>query len=194
MDEIELYYHPELQRTFIYDLLQYIKKIDFQNRYFDCIPNINIIFITHSPFILSDIPKQNILFLDMDETTQKSQPQIYEEDNTFASNIHEMLTKGFFMQSTKGEFALTKIKEFLGFYQKVFEAKQNNLNALKEEYIIKNASFKKIINLIGEDQIRIILYNHIEFIEIKLKVAETIESEIERLKERIKSLENKKQQ
>ena len=36
--------------------------------------------------------------------------------------------------------------------------------------------------------------NHIEFIEIKLKVAETIESEIERLTERIKSLENKKQQ
>ena len=30
--------------------------------------------------------------------------------------------------------------------------------------------------------------------QLKLKVAETIESEIERLKERIKSLENKKQQ
>lgn len=95
LDEIELYYHPELQRTFIYDLIEFIKKIDFKDRYFDCIPSINIIFITHSPFILSDIPKQNILFLEIDENEQ-SQPQDYKEYNTFAGNIHEMLTNGFF--------------------------------------------------------------------------------------------------
>ncbi|SHG81138.1 hypothetical protein SAMN05443633_1262 [Chryseobacterium arachidis] len=94
------------------------------------------------------------------------------------------------MQSTKGEFVLSKIKEFLNFYQKVFEAKENSLESFKEEYIVKEANLKKIINLIGEDQIRTILNNHIEFIEKKLKV-ESIESEIERLKKRIKLLENK---
>jgi len=191
LDEIELYYHPELQRTFISDLIEYILKIDFKDRYRNCIPNINIIFITHSPFILSDIPKQNILFLDIDQSSQKSKPQIYEEDNTFASNIHEMLTKGFFMQSTKGEFALTKIKEFLNFYQKVYDNKDYDLKALKIAYINRNETFKKIINLIGEDQIRNILHNHIDFIEKKLDIPESVQSEIERLKEKIKLLEKK---
>lgn len=183
-EEIELYFHPEFQRVYINRILDGIKNLNLKNA------NINLLFITHSPFILSDIPKQNVLFLDIDITNQKSTPQLYEEDNTFASNIHEMLTNGFFMQSTKGEFVLSKIKEFLNFYQKVFDAKENSLESFKEEYIVKEANFKKLINLIGEDQIRTILNNHIEFIEKKLKV-ESIESEIERLKERIKLLENK---
>ncbi|MFC3158699.1 hypothetical protein [Chryseobacterium arachidis] len=179
-----MYFHPEFQRVYINRILDGIKNLNLKNA------NINLLFITHSPFILSDIPKQNVLFLDIDITNQKSTPQLYEEDNTFASNIHEMLTNGFFMQSTKGEFVLSKIKEFLNFYQKVFEAKENSLESFKEEYIVKEANLKKIINLIGEDQIRTILNNHIEFIEKKLKV-ESIESEIERLKKRIKLLENK---
>ncbi|MDC8103439.1 hypothetical protein MTQ00_02705 [Chryseobacterium sp. B21-037] len=109
LDEIELYYHPELQRTFIKDLLDYIRKIDFEDRYFDCIPNINIVFITHSPFILSDISKENILFLTLDKSKKAISKQ--EAKQTFAANTHEMLTSGFFMEHTKGNFALNKIKK-----------------------------------------------------------------------------------
>ena len=160
LDEIELYYHPELQRTFIYDLIEYIKKIDFKNRYRDCIPNINIIFITHSPFILSDIPKNNILFLDIDKESQKSKPQLYDEANTFAGNIHEMLTNGFFLESTKGKFALSKINEFLDFYKK-----KEILN--KNDFLKRREYFKKIILLVGEDYIRKILQNQFEELDKK---------------------------
>ncbi|MET3537657.1 ATP-binding protein [Chryseobacterium limigenitum] len=181
LDEIELYYHPELQRTFIYDLLEYIKKIDFENRYFDCIPNINIIFITHSPFILSDIPKQNILFLDINKTTQKSQPQIYEEDNTFAGNIHEMLTNGFFLESTKGEFAISKINEFLAFYKRKEELS-------KVDFFNQREYFKRIILSIGEEYIRNILQNQFEELDKKFNPKYLIEKHQE-LKNQLDKIE-----
>ncbi|SKC06813.1 AAA domain-containing protein, putative AbiEii toxin, Type IV TA system [Soonwooa buanensis] len=177
LDEIELYYHPELQRTFIKDLLDYIRKIDFENRYFDCIPNINIMFITHSPFILSDIPKQNILFLDIDRETKKSAPQIYEEDNTFGANIHEMLTKGFFLESTKGKVAISKINEFLEFYKK-----KNELTASK--FLTRREYFKNIIKLIGEDYIRNILQNQFDELDEKFNSKYLIEKR-EELKKQI---------
>lgn len=56
-DEIELYFHPEFQRKLVNYLLEQIKNINLS------LKGINILFITHSPFILSDIPKQNVLFL-----------------------------------------------------------------------------------------------------------------------------------
>ena len=155
LDEIELYYHPELQRTFIFDLIEYIRKIDFENRYADCIPNVNIIFITHSPFILSDIPKQNILFLDIDKKTNKSQPQIYDQNNTFAGNIHEMLTNGFFLESTKGKFAISKINEFLDFYKK-------KEDLIESDFLNQREYFKSIIQMVGEDYIRKILQNQFD--------------------------------
>jgi hypothetical protein len=54
LDEIELYYHPEWQRTYINDMLDAIGKINFTNIAF--IKGLNIVFLTHSPYILSDIP------------------------------------------------------------------------------------------------------------------------------------------
>ena len=54
-DEIELYFHPEFQRIFISDLLKTLKKLRLEN-----IKEMNFIFSTHSPFILSDIPSNNV--------------------------------------------------------------------------------------------------------------------------------------
>ncbi|MGB3962666.1 MAG: hypothetical protein WBK95_10560, partial [Sulfurimonas sp.] len=59
LDEIELYFHPELQRQYLKHLRHAISKADTNK-----ILAINILFVTHSPFILSDIPDTKILFLD----------------------------------------------------------------------------------------------------------------------------------
>lgn len=50
-DEVELYFHPELQRSFMGLLLQALQNAHFKNLH-----GINIILATHSPFLLSDIP------------------------------------------------------------------------------------------------------------------------------------------
>lgn len=61
-DEIELYFHPEYQRRFVFELLERLDSLK-KGTHIPKIKGINILFCTHSPFILSDIPKQNVLFL-----------------------------------------------------------------------------------------------------------------------------------
>lgn len=99
MEEIELYYHPEYQRQYFYQLLDVIKRSKLKN-----IHNINLVFVTHSPFILSDIPKCNVLFL------KDGVPDDEMQENTFGANIHSMLKHGFFIPNLPiGEFAYVKI-------------------------------------------------------------------------------------
>lgn len=99
-DEIELYFHPEYQRRFIERLIKGIESMHFHQ-----IDSINILFATHSPFILSDIPKSKILFLD---NGRIANDKITEE--TFASNIHTLLRQAFFLDGgTMGEFAKEKV-------------------------------------------------------------------------------------
>lgn len=98
-EEIELYFHPEWQRTLIFDLMRSIRNANIQN-----IVSVNMIFVTHSPYILSDIPKSNVLFL-------KDGMPVYEmQENTFGANINSLLKNGFFLPSLPmGEFAYRKI-------------------------------------------------------------------------------------
>ncbi|WP_312390219.1 hypothetical protein [Chryseobacterium sp.] len=132
-DEIELYAHPEFQRKYLNDLLKALNSdsIHLENK------NINIIFITHSPFILSDIPKQNVLFID------NGNPEDFKEINTFGANITDLLAEGFFFAEEEdgkkilmGDFAKNKINEVI--------------NIIKEKNGEKKELAKRIIELIGE--------------------------------------------
>ena len=51
--------HPEYQRQFIFSLINAINNCNFQN-----IQQIHILIATHSPYMLSDVPAQNILMLE----------------------------------------------------------------------------------------------------------------------------------
>ena len=85
-DEIELYFHPEMQRTFIANLIDGISQLSLKN-----IRSIQIMLVTHSPFILSDIPKINVLFLKSD-----GHASAQEDMKTFGANIHHILKNSFF--------------------------------------------------------------------------------------------------
>lgn len=61
-DEVELYYHPQYQKETVSSLLNLIRISNFKY-----IKNINIVFLTHSPFILSDIPIQSTALLTIDK-------------------------------------------------------------------------------------------------------------------------------
>jgi hypothetical protein len=101
-EEIELYFHPELQRRFIKYLRDGIQQLKLKT-----IKGINMIFVTHSPFILSDIPTENILFLQIED---KQAVQVKNNKKTFGANIHNLLSDGFFMhKGLCGAFAQEKI-------------------------------------------------------------------------------------
>lgn len=100
LDEVEVCFHPEYQRTFIYNLLNIIERLHL-NTY--C--GFNIIITTHSPFLLSDIPQSNVLYLENGEVVDKSKMQ-----NPFAANVNDILYQSFFLSNGfMGEFAKQKI-------------------------------------------------------------------------------------
>lgn len=103
-DELELYFHPKYQTMLVEMLLNAIKSLDLK-KYFK---GINVIFATHSPFILSDIPTQNILGLDDGKPTQ-----LKDIENTFCANVYDILASGFFMDKFVGDFAERKFEELV---------------------------------------------------------------------------------
>ena len=101
LEEIELYYHPDYQRKLIWQLLNQIGRAVIPE-----IESINILFVTHSPFILSDIPKSQVLFLG------EGMPKNTMQENTFGANIHSLLKNGFFLPNLPmGGFAYEKIND-----------------------------------------------------------------------------------
>ena len=101
LEEVELYFHPEYQRQYVYRMMRWIEQVKLDN-----IKAINIIMLTHSPFVLTDIPKNNVLFL------QKGEPVHVMQENTFGANIHALLQNGFFLAGVPmGEFAKKKISK-----------------------------------------------------------------------------------
>lgn len=109
LDEVELCFHPEYQRTFLYKLLQSIKKL-----HLNTFCGFNIIVTTHSPFLLSDIPQGNVLYLEDGHVVDKSYMQ-----NPFAANVNDILRQSFFLKNGfMGEFAKQKVLKVLDDYKK----------------------------------------------------------------------------
>lgn len=104
-DEVELYFHPELQRSFLGLLQQALQNAHFRN-----LQGVNIMLATHSPFILSDIPHSNVLSLGEEETTV---------EGTFGANIIELLGNSFFLSSVIGNIASIEIKKIVKIYQRM---------------------------------------------------------------------------
>lgn len=104
LDEVEICFHPEFQRRFVNELLGYIKRL-FMNRN----ASFNILIATHSPFILSDIPQSNIIYL---EDGKMVMPEGIK--NPFAANICDILYQSFFLkQGFVGEYARKKIRRMI---------------------------------------------------------------------------------
>ena len=82
LDEVELYFHPDLQRRFINLLVDSIRGQNMPSN-----SGVNITLVTHSPFVLSDIPREIILFM------SRSDEEYY--DRTFAANIHDLFNNTF---------------------------------------------------------------------------------------------------
>lgn len=175
LDEVELYYHPEMQRILVKNLMDSFENI--KNKGEQGINSINVCFLTHSPFILSDIPKQNILLLDIND--DKSYP-IISKTETFGANIHDLLANDFFLKNGFiGEFARNYI---INLFEELYKLNENTgkLISNKEYVILLNK-----ITLIGERIIRV----RLEDLLNEIPREKTIEDiEIENLSKRLKEL------
>ncbi len=128
IDENELFLHPDWQKKFLLFLVNIFSSSGYKRQ---------VIIASHSPFLISDIPREYVIFLKdgkVDSGTAHSE--------TFGANIHTLLSDSFFMSDgLMGEFAKNKIQEIMDF-----------LNDKKkiEELSTKEEQIKEVIESIGE--------------------------------------------
>ena len=160
-DEPDISLHPEWQRKYLYEIYNLCSKFASESHF---------IITTHSPFILSDIPKENIIFL-KDGKNVSDEVEI----DTFGANIHTLLSNAFFMEDGLiGDFAKAKIDEVIKFL--------NN----EESEIESIVKARNIINIIGEPIIKNQLQKMLKNVQ-----EENINSDVDFLKQKVKELEEK---
>ncbi|MGD9554662.1 MAG: AAA family ATPase [Arcobacteraceae bacterium] len=161
LDEPDVLLHPNWAKKFIKKLVDIITQDSILKE-----KQLHIIMSTHSPFILSDLPKENIIFL---ENGKQVNPDI---EQTFGANIHTLLSHGFFMKDgLMGEFAKGKIEEIKKFYdfnQKFkfrINAKEKIEERVKKYYLNRKEKFNHIQSIIGEPFLKTIMGNYLNELE-----------------------------
>jgi len=195
IDEGESFLHPNWQKKYISYLVQFIKD-NFPNR------KIHLILTSHSPFLLSDIPKQNIIFLDKDEDENcqvLNHNEVLEKKQTFGQNIHTLLSDSFFMEDGLiGEFAKAKINEIKKLYQLTQD--EHVQKRLKNQRIKESAQIAfnrrkkrlwQIQKIIGEPFLQRVIKNYLDELELLFSDDKTlIAKELAEIEERKKYLED----
>ncbi|TNJ25130.1 hypothetical protein CF111_05100 [Aeromonas sobria] len=126
IDEGEVFLHPELQRHYISNLIEFIEKTKpYESK-------IKLIVTSHSPLILSDLPKESTNFFGYDIEAEKS---------FFGANLYDLYSEGFTVNKTVGEFSYRKIK-----------AISSSIKNKKSDPLLS-----KMIDIIGDDFLRKVL-------------------------------------
>ncbi|BAF73204.1 AAA family ATPase [Sulfurovum sp. NBC37-1] len=189
-DEIELSFHPDWQKRILKHLMYIFHNIQESRKV-----NLHLLFTTHSPFLLSDISKQNIIFLDKNEKGNcKVVNGLKEKKQTFGANIQTLLSDSFFMEDgLMGEFAKGKINEIIEFHNEIEEEEKkekSNFDLVKARYKEKKKRFWQTQSIIGEDYLKQVIKNHLRDIEnILWGHDEAKQEEIKRLRAEADKLE-----
>lgn len=176
LDEAELYYHPEMQRTMIANIIKMLSWCHINNTK---IRSVHIMIVTHSPFVLSDVPQDRILYL-KDGNVEKKQNQ------TFAANIHDLLYNQFFIENPIGEVAHSSVKKIVDMYNEKKELLQKD----KELFYENVGYYRKLVDYIGEKYLQNTLTDMLDTIMLRIRDKHEIESERDRLQKRLEQIEN----
>ena len=136
LDEVDMCLHPEWQREYIQNLTNFLSSVlqDESWRNEQSKPRVQIIVATHSPIILSDIPRQHVLLIDGGKA-------VVPRDETFAANIFNLYNNNYIFQ--KGIFGT-----IMGRYSEKILSDITNLMCLMEECLFL------------QNQINISMHNH----------------------------------
>jgi hypothetical protein len=165
LDEPENSFHPEWQRLFLNNFIAFLKKAFPFHKF-------QVILASHSPIFISDLPKDNIIFLDKEKSGNCKVIDSISQDNTFGANIHSLYRNSFFLNGLPmGEFAKEKI---------------NNLFSELNNGKVRASTLKEI-QMIGEPLLKdqlMKLYNSLLPNDINNRIAQ-LESELETLRQKL---------
>ncbi len=159
LDEAETSLHPEWQRKLVSHLIVFLEKIHPQVR-------AHLVFASHSPILLSDIPKDNAVFLFPQSVKNSSCEKIEtnsedEWGQTFGANIFDLYRFPFVLRDGPcGEFAKQVIDRAL-----LTCNKRMNTKAVKQirETINDLKQIDDLIDLIGDPIIQSYIANAMDW-------------------------------
>ena len=128
VDELESGMHLEWSRSLINFLVNYINEIDKMGGM-----KFQLIFTTHSPYMLSDIKPGNVIMIEKNQETGCSEGKILQ--NTFAKNIQENMKENL-IDNIYGDFALAKIDSMIDILNGEEVQEGNEEELLKEIHLI----------------------------------------------------------
>jgi hypothetical protein len=137
IDEPTTHFHPEWQRNFIKYMNDLLPKIFPERR-------VQLIFTTHSPLTIADLPKEHVLYIRRDDENGRTVIEPETEHNTFASDIFYLYRKTF---KTQDAFFSGLGREKLNEYFKPVNENEP-YDAEAEEKMLKFA------NMVGDQVIR----------------------------------------
>lgn len=181
LDEGDTFFHPNWKIKFV-NLLVKILPVIFENK------KIQIIFTTHDPLSLSDIPNKNTVYLkDKNILSEEEKPK-----KSFGANITDLLADSFFVEDGLiGDFAKEKIGITLEWLKKQGNKKGANFSPIAglaskipqfENETEEKDYHKKVIKLIDEP----IVQN-----KLKEMFIEFVSEDFEFKNEQIRNLEDK---
>ncbi len=173
IDEGDLGYHPEWQREYLNIVIMEAAKI-FEDH------KLQIILTTHSPFLVSDLPKDNIIFLNKNESGMcKVCNKEERPENTFGANIHSLYRNSFFLENgLMGEFAKGKIDQVIRNLNDEIANEEDKMTPKDMQFIIQQIGEPIIKNKLQE------MFDHYEF---------ELDDEIEKLETKLAELKRRKQ-
>ena len=131
------------------------------------IRSVNLIIATHSPFVLSDIPKSRILYLQKGE-------KIVREQQTFAANFHELLYNQFFIEYTMGEVGKKAIQEIIETYEMICRNRQTD----KYQNLLANFGqtrdyYEFVVGMVADNYLKKSLEGMLEEIDYRIQHEES---------------------
>lgn len=175
VDELESGMHLEWSRSLINFLVNYINEIDKMGGM-----NFQLIFTTHSPYMLSDIKPGNVIMLEKNQETGYSEGKVLQ--NTFAKNIQEIMKENL-IDNIYGDFALAKINSMIEKLNGEEEQEGNEEELLKEIHLISEPILRnKLLDMYDKK------YNTSEFnIEKQLQKLNLNEEQRQQVREMVKT-------
>ncbi len=196
LDEATVGFHPIWQKKFINAIIKILplihrnKLVIIEDVKAEPKP-IQIIFTSHDPFSLSDLPSHNITYLHKNDGISRPLSRLEAgKKKSFGANITHLLEDSFFLgegdDSLVGEFAQEKINNVIGWINDEQKKKYGDPN-----YKVSNEIFednKKVISLIDEPILQIKLAEMLD----ELKGDKQMQTEI--IDSRIKELQDKRKE
>lgn len=178
LDEVELYFHPDLQRRFLHYVKTAVNNIQFES-----VKGINVMVVTHSPFVISDLPRKNILFMGEEE----------DSGETYCANIHDMLNQSFFMDYSIGELARKELHHIIGLHEQM--RNKNQMDMIKQDLTKNKGKYDYLSKTIADEYLRRSIKGMLAelYAEVLGRKA-ALDNEIQSMREKLMELEKERKE